>query len=606
MSRVNVFDLVKTISQESVTTPDVGSVKVDVVKDLPDNVQTDTKDDIKGDGVDAAVTDTKTTQPGPKDGGGDGTAQTVDVKNVKTGVSTTDLKFKGDQNGGKATDDLPNTVKVNDGLAASDVRTSVEEHDEKATGEVSDLKTIEAGGAEQVAAADDMVMDIESEVGGVEATGILSQSETDAALVGTILSDTGELEKAKASVERYIGILDRMAGKGVEMSNELREAMAIGLENISADLFEPEIVTLEAFKVSNEDGAVVATGRTTDYDDDDSEFDGARDKTKKGLGGKLKQIWEAIKRAFFRSLSAMQDLWQSFTADTGKTQEHLKDLLGRVKALEGGSEMTIKNATRLMIGDEFVGDSRSAIKEIAKVSEELLLKWPSALGEILKAVKAGRGIFGGTKTDAIGPIIDAFEDAITKSFRGLTDLSPKDKDKAPSGFLNVESLSWSKPLPGNRALYVGIERSKNQGVQGTLDDAAKLGNTVNINFSAVPGYETNAGEATVTIPSAGEANGVIRELQQLLNIVVGRKEGMGALKDLADTVKRNAGNDIFMGKISNEASVVGFLVGLGVANKTVTSEHAFIGYLISTVKAYIGFFEGCIKAEAGSGTTIDA
>lgn len=46
----------------------------------------------------------------------------------------------------------------------------------------------------------------------------------------------------------------------------------------------------------------------------------------------------------------------------------------------------------------------------------------------------------------------------------------------------------------------------------------------------------------------------------------------------------------------------------GIASATTSGEHAFIGYLISMIKAYIGFLEGSIKTESGNTkeNTIDA
>lgn len=602
MARVNIFDLAKSISKESISHPDVSAVKVDAVADIPDNVKEDTAQEDPTKDVDAEVTNTKTTEPGPANGGGDGTAQTVDAKKATTKVNTKDLHFDGDQNGGREIDELPNKVSPKDGLKPSDISTSVEEHkEEKTDGEDATLKTVDAGGAESVGEADDLVMDIDDEVNAVEVTGILTQTETDAALVGKILEDVGQLETAKASVERYIGILDSMANRGVEMSNELRATMSIGLKSISVEMFATEVVTLEQFRISNEANDVVPHSRGNL--DDDTEFDGARDKTRKGLSGKLGQLWEALKRAFDRTLSAVQDLWRSFTTDTTKVSAHLKDLRKRVSVLEGGKEIPIANATRLTLGDEFVGDSPEAIKRTTKMADELLLKWPSSLAKIFDAINRGGGVFA---KNNLGEVIDSFEDAIEKSFQSLAPLSPKDRNLVPSGFLDVDRMSWSKPLVGNRALYVGVKRSKNDGLQGTIEEANAFSKAVNISFSAIPGYATNTGAKTITTPSAGEAASVIRELEVLINTIVGRQDGMKALKDLTNKARDKTLSDMFVSGMG-DASVMSFVIAYGIASSTITSEHAFIGYLLSTIKAYIGFLEGSIKAEqASSGSTIDA
>lgn len=607
MARVNIFDLVDSFGKESITHPEVKSVTVK--EDGPKNVKEDTPQEEATCDVKATVTDTKITEPGPKDGGGDGKATTADVKNVKTGLTAADMNVKEDQNGGRHMDVVPNAVKAKDGLSNSDVRTSVEEHD----AEVADIDTIETGGVAGVGEADDLVMDIDAEADESEVATIMTQSESDLAVGGKILSDIGELETAKASVERYLQILNRMESNGVEMSNELRQVMAIGLESISADLFKPEVAALENYRVSNEaNDLVAANGRRQEDrrpegrgefvdDDDDTEFDGARDKTKKGLTGKLKQIWEAIKRAFQRSANALVDLYQSFMTDTTKVSAHLKDLAKRVRALEGGQEIKLRNSVRLMIGNEFVGNSPEAIKRVTKVSDELLIDWPNKLSAIVKAVEKGTGFF---KNVDVNGIISTFEDAVETALPGLKPLNSGDKGKVPSGLLNVDRISWSDVLPGNRALYVGVKRDVAKG-GGTVGDMADFGKVMNIKFSVVPGGDVTRDEATMVTPDSGEAMQVIKALQELIDTINSRKEGMAALKELVESTKNSANSDMWMSGLS-EPSILAFLAVNAVASETTSSQHLYIGYLISMIKAYVGYIEGSIKMEQGSGETLNA
>lgn len=590
MANVSIFDLVKTISKESISHPDVGAVKT-TAGEVAESVKDDVEQELPDDEVDTEVSNTKTMQPGPKDGGGTGKAENVDAGKVKTSVSVKDLKIEADQNGGREIDVLPNKVNVKDGLSGSDVSHSVENHDS----EESTLKTIETGGAEAVGEADDLVMDIDAEAEDGAVAGILSQSETDEKVMGKILNEIGELENASAAVEGYINLMKRMEKNGCELSNELRESISIGLKTISQELFESEIITLEEYRVSNEANDVALT----DNQLDDTEFDGARDKTSKGLSGKLKQIWEAIKRAYNRSLSSLIDLWQSFTTDTTKIKKHLEDLRSRVKVLEGGKEIRLANSTRLMIGEEFVGNSPEAIKRVTSVGKELLLDWPSSLAKILEAVDKNTGLF---KTGSFDEVVTHFEKAIDGAFRGLKKLNPSDKGKVPSGFLDSESVSWSDVLPGNRSLYVGFKR--HGGADGLVKDIVNFKDTVNINFSAVPEYETSTGEAHVVSLDSSEALAVIKSLLDMVNMIQGRSEGMTALRKMANTLKSQTAMNYFMGD-NGGAGVYNLILANNVGQATVSSEHAFVGYLISMIKAYIGFIEGSLRQEV-DGDVIDA
>lgn len=590
MANVSIFDLVKTISKESISHPDVGAVKT-TAGEVAESVKDDVEQELPDEEVDAEVSNTKTMQPGPKDGGGTGKAENVDAGKVKTSVSVKDLKIEADQNGGREIDVLPNKVNVKDGLSGSDVSHSVENHDS----EESTLKTIETGGAEAVGEADDLVMDIDAEAEDGAVAGILSQSETDEKVMGKILNEIGELENASAAVEGYINLMKRMEKNGCELSNELRESISIGLKTISQELFESEIITLEEYRVSNEANDVALT----DNQLDDTEFDGARDKTSKGLSGKLKQIWEAIKRAYNRSLSSLIDLWQSFTTDTTKIKKHLEDLRSRVKVLEGGKEIRLANSTRLMIGEEFVGNSPEAIKRVTSVGKELLLDWPSSLAKILEAVDKNTGLF---KTGSFDEVVTHFEKAIDGAFKGLKKLNPSDKGKVPSGFLDSESVSWSDVLPGNRSLYVGFKR--HGGADGLVKDIVNFKDTVNINFSAVPEYETSTGEAHVVSLDSSEALTVIKSLLDMVNMIQGRSEGMSALRKMANTLKSQTTMNYIMGD-NGGAGIYNLILANNVGQATVSSEHAFVGYLISMIKAYIGFIEGSLRQEV-DGDVIDA
>lgn len=594
MARINVYDFVKSISKESISHPDDTAVKVNGKEDLPKNVQEDTRQEDPTDDVDAEVKDTKTTEPGPANGGGDGTAEFNSAEKAKTHVNVKDLHFDGDQNGGRERDQAPNQVKAKDGLSASDVRTSVEEHTQSS--EVAELETIETGGAEQVEAADDLVMDIDNEAEESAAAGILSQSEIDSEVMGKILKDVGELEKAKASVEGYMNILESMRKRGIEMSPELRTSMSIGLESISQELFQAEIITLEDNNKLGHDGH-------GEFVDDEAGFDGTRDKTQKGLSARLKQIWEAIKRAYHRSLSALIDLYRSLTTDTAKLSEHLKGLRKRVSKLEGGKEIQLKNSTRLTMGDEFVGNSAVAVKRITSVGKELLINFPSQLVKIFQSIEKGVGFM----SDTFAQTLDEFEDVVERSFTSLHQLSKNDRDKAPSGFLDVTELKWSEALPGNRALYVGIKRGENRPGKA-IEESANFANTVRINFSAMPNESTHSSERTIVSPDAAEATEVIRALEDLIYQVAARREGQDAIKKLVNITRSKTWEDIFSGKGANESTITSMIMAQGLASAATTSEHAFIGYVISTVKAYIGFLEGSIKTELGGdkGETINA
>lgn len=609
MARVNLFAMTRSIANESISHPDVNNVTLDAKKDIPDNATNEPKTLDADELPNADATNTKTTEPGPENGGGDGTAHTVDAKEAKTNMDLTDVdkNLTRDQNGGRDIDVLPGKVNAKDNLSASDISTSVEDHSEEGKeggegAESTDLKTVDASGAEQIEAADAMVMDLDGEE--LQVTGMTDAAESSLAECDSIAAKATALSKATATVERYHGLMMQMHKEGRYMSDELRQSISWALEDIDADMFFNERAALESFdpksRVSLEAQDLATTrGSSTGGTIDDGADPG---EVGKGLGSKLKKIFEAGVKVFWRMVNAVHDLVVSFIQDTGKIKDHLVDLRKRVKVLEGDKEFTMKGASRLMIGDQFVGDSKNAIVQVSKVAQELLMNWPNALAKIIQDWQKGRGIFGGNGGGALGAVIGGLDTALDRAFRSLDTLNPNDKGKVPSGFLDVDRLSWSGPMPGNMALYAGVKADKSKDAGVALMESAK--EPVVISFSLMPGGDSHAGDTTATTPHAGEAVAVIRELEKLIQFIIDAKDGQRELKKFSEGANQDAMMDLFTGQGGIEGQVAGIAV-FGLAKSSTDAQHRFVGYMINMIKGYIGFLEASIKAEA-TGETIEA
>lgn len=609
MARVNVFSMVQSIANESISTANVDNVTLDAKKDIPSNATNDPKPLEADDLPKADASNTKTTEPGPDNGGGNGTAQTVDVKTATTSMDVSDVNenLNRDQNGGRDIDTLPSQVSVKDGLSKSDVSTSVEEHsgEEKEGGdnaESTELKSIDASGAEEIEKADDLVMDLDGEE--LEITGMTDAAESKLAELDSVAAKADSLSKATATVEKYHGLMVKMHNEGRYMSDELRQSISWALEDIDSQMFLPERVALESFnpeaRVSLEANDMAATsGGARSGTIDDGADPG---EVSKGLGGKLKKMFEAGIKIFWRVVNMVSDLLTSLAQDTGKIKQHLGDLRKRVTILEGGKQFTMKNPQRLMIGTEFVGDSPNAITKVHKVAQELLMNWPNAMAKIIEDWKGARGIFGERGSSAMGNVIGGLDTAIDRAFRSFDTLNPGDKAKVPSGFLNVDRLNWTGPMPGNMALYAGTIKPNSKDAITQASEQARNG--VTIDFSLIPGGDTRSNDVGVTTLSAGEAVTVIRELEKLCGFIQDAKDGMRALKKFTEGANQQAIMDLFTAPGGAEGQVAGLMV-MGVAKTSTESQHRFLGYLINMIKAYMGFIEASIKAEA-NGDTIDA
>ncbi|ABY63074.1 internal head protein [Pseudomonas phage 201phi2-1] len=599
MSRVKLFDFIGSIANESVSHDAATHVEVNTKNDLPKNVQEDTdKVEVDKD-VSADATNTKTSEPGPKDGGGDGTAEFHSAEKAATHMKVGDVakNIDRDQNGGRDIDTLPNKVNAKDGLSSSDISTSVEEHSDKveSESEATELESMDASGAEEVGAADDMIVDLDSEE--MEISGLTEATDKGLSVADAAFAKVDELNKGVASIERYIEMLDRIDRAGREFTPELRQSISWGLESIDGELFFDERVALESCdpsaRVSLEATGVAASG-AREGTIDDGEDPG---EVSKGLSAKLKKLVEASIRMFWRAVNAVVDIFNHMTGDMKKIRDHLSDLRSKAKVLDGGKEFKMKGAHRLMVGDEFVGDGRQAVDRVTRVANELLIAWPNQLGKIVQ--KWGQGRRGAMSKTEDGHnnhinearLKDEFADAIRRSFRDMQALSPNDRDKVPSGFLGVDKLMWSGPLAGNRALYIG-----------TSDGGKDMKGAINFSFSAIPGESTHAGEITVETPTAGEAIAIIRELEKMTHFIDDAKQGMNTIKKVYDGI---FGDSIerFSRTVASTPQMEEYYRGgdlaLTVSRVTFDANREFLGYMTSMVKAYIGFISASMKAEGG-------
>ncbi|BEG72434.1 virion structural protein [Pseudomonas phage PA1C] len=578
MARANLFDLCRSISNESITeevenkaagtVTEASDQNVDLEgkKDLEPQLKSDEGEKPDADDVDASVTNTQTSEPGPTEGGGDGTAETVDVTNVHTSDTVENHVTAVDQTG------LGDVGSAHDEVSADDdnvaTTTSVEEH-------TDGLDTIESGETESVGEADDMVQDIDEAVEALTADGLTSATDAKGAVVNEIASDMGDIENAKASVERYLGILRGMRENGYEVTNELAESMRVGLEMIDPDFFSDTVVSVEEL-------------------DDSDKHTSARDATESKLTAKMKSLLEAARNVLMRIFNALMDFWRSFTQDATKLKERLRTLRSKVGTLDGGKQIKIGGLQRLSIGKEFVGDSPEAIKRVENTADIVLINWPSKLAEILKKFDDKSTYYFGVQSGLAPEMLDAIDDILSNSFRGFKNVNSNEKDKVPSGMLNSTSVHMSEVLPGNRAMFVGVNTDY------AADKTFNFNNAININFSVIPGGDSYGGADTIKTMSAGEAVSVIRATEQLINKVEAAVEGRSKLNELAQRVNQKGSSFLFGALMTgDENSAISSLLAITLARQTANANHLFTGYCLNLVKAEIAVIEAMLKAEHG-------
>jgi hypothetical protein len=452
---VNAFEMLASL--ENVAVAEDKNIKVaapvqgDVKKEITDTVNPSEE-------VGASDKGVKTTQPGPADGGGDGTAVTQDVGKVKAATSTDEA------NAGE--------VDSVDGKTANAVKAGEKDI---TTGVVSQEDNIEANEAEHIEpkTADESVMNVEEAIETLDASGITEASDKAQAATDPIAADLQKMEAVEAALEQYIGLLTTMGKKKQPITPELARAIQISVEAFDPTFFKRTVPSVESFGTPM--SRAVVSMELLD-----------------NLKANAAKIGGAIKEAVKKLIKAVIDAWNYLSHDAGKLLERLNALEPKLKggALKSGDKQSVKGADRLSINGNFVGDSLEIVKMVGKVSGEIMVQWPTEVGKLMNL--KGEDL----EEKAQGVLESTFS-----SFKAT-------KDTPPSALSKYDHVTQSPVLPGNKAMFIGF------GASSTASETVSDDKHLKFDFTSIDGE--SGGDNEITIPSADKAVAVIKGVKEIV------------------------------------------------------------------------------------------
>lgn len=528
-------------SLESVAVAEDKNVSVDAP------VQKDNKEDLTAavipcEEVDASVTNTQTKEL--KDTTQSGQAQTQDVTKVTVKETT-------DQGNADEVDAVTN--KTPDQVKAGDKDLS--------TGLVSNEDAIEANEAESIQPkeADDAVMNVEQAVEDLESTGITAGSDNALGRAEKVGNDLENIEKVEAALEEFQGILRDVRKKGQKPSPQLARSIQVCLKSHNATFFRPVIASLEDFARPDASVAVSIS-------------------LEAAIGDKLKELGAAGKNALKRLFEMIIDAWNHMRRDTVKLIEELDKTIKAVQAadLDAGKEVPVSGAARLMINGEFVGDSVEVVKNLEAVSRELLVEWPNALIKCVNSIKGeANAVAVQGETRSGGPdaakIEEAAQSALEATFHKFTQV---DSGEAPSSLSNYSIITRSPILPGNKALFIGIQ-------DGTSASVNVASGKQFMKFAFESTGNSEGGDGSVKIPTRERAVASLNAVKGIIANLIAKDTSMHALKEL----RKNIGE-----KGTREGDVAS-----GAVQAALTQHRMFMGYLTTLIKHYISFYNGVVS-----------
>lgn len=533
-------------SMESVAIAEDKKVSVDAP------IQKDSKDDltvavVPNEEVSATDKGVATQQPGPANGGGDGTAVTQEVGKV-TVKQTTDAGNAGEEDA--VSGKTPDQVKAGE----KDITTGV----------VSQEDNIEANEAEHISPkeADDAVMNVDHAVEQLEESGVTLGAEASLQKAEAVGHDLENINKVEAALESYQGMLKEMKAKGRRPTPELVAAISIGLQSHDRSFFKPVIASLEDY--ARPDTHLVASMGL-----------------EAAIGEKMKELGQAAGNAVMKIIEMLMDAWNHLRRDTPKLIEEL-DRLGKglqTANLDTSKKVSIKGASRLMINGEFIGDSVEVARNVEKVSRELLVEWPGALIKLVNSVEgASKEVAVANEAFNDSQVEEAAQAALEATFHSFKQI---DNGEAPSALADFSIVTRSPILPGNHAMYIGVSDA------GSASDTVKSKTLMNFAFDRAG--DRDAADGEVNLPSPERAVAALKAIRDIVGNLIAKDTSLSQLKELRKNLSsKDTGGEVVRGAI-----------------KSALMQHrAYMGWLISLVKAYIGFYSEVVSNSAGTDVAV--
>lgn len=536
-------------SMESVAIAEDKNVSVDapVQKDVKIEI-TDTV--TANDEVGVTVSNTPTKEL--KDTTQSGLAQTQDVGKVSV-KETTDAGNAGEEDA--VTNKTPDAVKAGE--------------KDLTTGVVSKEDAIEANETEHLEPkeADDAVMNVESAVEELENTGITVGSDSALQKAESVGNDLENISKVEAALEQYQTLLVGMRKKGVKPTPELARAIKISLESHDRNFFRPIVSSLEDF--ARPDTRLVASRGL-----------------EAAITDKLKDLGAAAGNALKRLIEMLIDAWNHFTRDTPKLIEELDKTIKAVQSAElaAGEGLNVKSAGRLMINGNFIGDSVEVVKNVEKTAQQLLVEWPNALIKLVQTIESKNKQVAVSNEDA-GGSSDGIEEAAQAALEAtFSQFKQVDSSEAPSSLGDYSIVTRSPVMPGNKAMFIGIQDGSNASI-----NVASGKHFMKFEFASTGDAE--GGDSEVKVPSKERAIASLNAIKGILANLISKDTSMNALKTLGKTVtsdKDTKAGDVVQGAI--QAALM--------------QHRMFMGYLTTMVKSYIAFYNHVAGESQGKGVAV--
>lgn len=327
-----------------------------------------------------------------------------------------------------------------------------------------------------------------------------------------IQKDCETMVEAQSAMEDYAALLTHAMDNG-GVNDQAAAFMRLGMERFE-DLFgleEPLTPSVEAF------GGSASKQHSTQV-------------SVESIAEKLKQAWEAIKRALTALVNAIKDTYAKATNAAGRLEKRANELRTKAQQVKGKqpkeSKVSISGANKLYADGVWKGDDVALMGGFMTYAlgryPESALKYADAVINTVTQMQPEKL----TKSSAATLLKST--DTILNEFKGTS--VPSDDKRFPGG---VE-VKRTEVLPGNMAMYISQPDVKGD----ELATLKKLASTLRADMLAVPSAKVGEKTHEVSVATGDVLANRAGQIANAAGIIAKSKTNSDKIKKVVDDLMK--------------------------------------------------------------------
>lgn len=380
------------------------------------------------------------------------------------------------------------------------------------------------------------------------------------------VGEVDKLQEAEVALEQYLDVIRKANRTGYGLSPDAISMLSIGLEHWERKFPMPEL--------GLEDFPIVAGAKGTDN-------------AEKGLGARLKKVWEMIKKAYALLKEAAVAFYNKLTSNLGRLDKQCEHLLGKLKGMKNNPEVgqfEVKGATLLFNQKKFVGQDAATMDTLTQWA---FSKYPTDLERYIKEVTT---LIRGLKPESTYLTFAASLKALKMPLGGL---HPNLVERDQEGVFQYDNM------PGNQAVVIHWPKVRD----GSYYDVATAIREFDIRIAQLAGAPTPPDSVTVTPTSVEVLRRRVETIGNAIKAAIGREADVKGVSTAVvglntateECYKRNGSPVMGEDMSKHPALLATYLVG-SVQKMSTAGLNSILAYVTKVYHAQLALIEREVAA----------